>query len=279
MRWRIRHETVYEYSVPVVLAPHVLRLTPRPDRARVLHRDLEVAPSPLAAEDYTDEFGNRCTRVTFDPRPADLLRVRSELDLVTLDAPPLGELGLPALPWPSPVDDWLAGFRQAVHPGAEVDAFARRMTQEAGAAPLTFLDHLCHTLHTTLDRQLRLDGAAQSPAETLARGQGACRDLAVLFLATCRAVGFAGRFVSGYQGSSETVDGPGHLHAWPEVFLPGADWRGWDPMQGIRAGESHVALCAAPDQAGTMPLEGGYSFSGPTLRSTLRYDIHVQRGD
>jgi transglutaminase-like putative cysteine protease len=276
MRWRVRHETVYQYSVPVVFAPHVLRLTPRPDRARVLHRSLEVAPSPAFTEDYTDDFGNPCTRVTFDPCPSDLLRVHSELDVLTLDAPRLAELGLPPLPWPSLPDDGLAAFRQAAHPGAEVEAFAHRMTQETGASPLIFLDHLCHTLYTTLDRQLRLDGAAQSPAETLARGQGACRDLTVLFLATCRAVGLAGRFVSGYQGSSDTLDGRRHLHAWPEVFLPGAGWQGWDPMHDIRVGESHVALCAAPDQAGTMPLEGGYSFAGPTVLATLRYDISVQ---
>ena len=83
------------------------------------------------------------------------------------------------------------------------------------------------------------------------------------------------RFVSGYQAQAETVDGQRYLHAWPEVFLPGAGYRGWDPTHGTRVGEGHVALCAAPTQAGTMPIEGGFSFDGTVVNSTLDFSVRI----
>jgi transglutaminase-like putative cysteine protease len=116
-----------------------------------------------------------------------------------------------------------------------------------------------------LERRIRVERAAH----TLAIGRGACRDLTVLFMATCRCLGMAARFVSGYQAQADTPDGQRHLHAWPEVFLPGLGWRGFDPTHGIVVTDGHVALCAAPDQADTMPVEGGFSSSGVTASSSI----------
>lgn len=277
MRWAVRHETIYRYDVPVVLAPHVLHLTPMPDRARVLTRTLAIEPSPSGVEESADVFGNPCTRVTFDPRPSDVLRIHSHFEAETFEARCLEDVDLPRLPWPLALEDGLAAFRRTGDPVPEVEAFAREIAVEAGRSPLAFLEGLCHRLYTRIERHVRLDGAAQDAARTLAVSRGACRDLTVLFLATCRAVGIPGRFVSGYQGSSETRDTQQYLHAWPEVFLPGAGWQGWDPMYGVRAGEGHVALSAAPEQAGTMPVEGGFFFDGPTVTSTLEYTVRLER--
>jgi transglutaminase-like putative cysteine protease len=88
----------------------------------------------------------------------------------------------------------------------------------------------------------------------------------------------ASRFVSGYQAAYDTPGLRRHLHAWAEIFLPPYGWRGWDPMHGVRVSDGHLALCAAPDQAGTMPVDGSYSFAGERLTSALDYTIRIQAG-
>jgi len=271
-RWAIRHQTTYRYSTAVVFAPHVLRLSPRPDSVRCLVRNLQITPTPIELADYNDVFGNRCTRVTFGPGQADELIIDSRLEVEPL-APFRDERQtLPPVPWAAPQNDALAPFRQP-DDSAEVRALAQQLAFETGHAPLGFFERLCRTLYSTLDRQIRVDGPAQTPAETLTTGRGACRDLTVLYLAVCRSLGVAGRFVSGYQGQEASPDGKRHLHAWPEVFVPELGWLGWDPTHGIPTGPGHVALCAAPEQAATMPVEGGFYFNGPTVTSTLSYAI------
>jgi len=272
-RWAIRHETVYRYSTPVVFAPHVLRLTPRADSVRCVARVVHVTPTPIDVADFSDAFGNSCTRVTFGTGSADELIVDSRLEVET-HAPPflLDGLRVPTLPWAPSENDLLLPYRQR-DGSVEVGALAQQLAREVGYAPLAFFDRLCRTLYSTLDRQIRVEGPAQTPAETLTTGRGACRDLTVLFLAVCRSLGVAGRFVSGYQGQEASPDGKRHLHAWPEVFVPELGWLGWDPTHGIPVGPGHVALSAAPDQAATMPVEGGFYFNGPTVTSTLSYSI------
>jgi transglutaminase-like putative cysteine protease len=272
-RWVVRHETTYRYSSAVRFAPHVLRLTPRADSVRCLARTLHVTPTPVELSEFGDAFGNSCTRVSFGPEHANELVIVSQMQVETL-APPAANPGsiLPPLPWPPPLNDPLWLFRQP-DGSAEVAALARRIACEAGHAPLAFFEQLSLALYSTIDRQIRVDGAAQTAAETLARGRGACRDLTVLFLAACRCLGVAARFVSGYQGQEASPDGKRHLHAWPEVFIPELGWLGWDPTHGVPAGSGHVALSAAPEQAATMPVEGGFYFNGPTVTSTLSYEI------
>jgi len=270
--WAIRHRTVYRYSTPVAFAPHVLRLTPRADGVRRLTRTLYITPEPVEVTDFGDVYGNTCTRVTFGGEAVDELVIDSRLDVEPLTAASGGGVGLAPLPWWPPPDDSLALYRQRDE-SAEVAALAERLAREAGGEPFAFFDHLCGSLYSTLDRKIRLEGAAQTPAETLRSGRGACRDLTVLFLAVGRSLGVAGRFVSGYQGQEQSPDGKRHLHAWPEVYLPELGWLGWDPTHGVRAGSGHVALCIAPNQDGTLPIEGGYYFTGSTITSTLDYSI------
>jgi transglutaminase-like putative cysteine protease len=271
-RWLIRHETAYRYDTQVAFAPHVLRLTPQGERVRCMSRNVHVSPLPLTTSDFRDAFGNSCTRISFGSEQASELIVRSDVEVQTLARPLLDGSGLPPLPWYTHGHDELLAYRHAGN-GPEVAALAERLTREVGGAPLALFELLNRTLHTTLDRQIRVEGHAQTPAETLRIGRGACRDLTVLFLAVCRHLGVAGRFVSGYQGQEASPDGKRHLHAWPEVFLPGSGWLGWDPTHGVAVGSRHVSLCAAPTQGGTMPIEGGFYFNGPTVTSTLDYSI------
>jgi len=274
-RWAIRHVTTYRYSVPVAFATHVLRLTPRPDRVRCLARKLQVTPTPLGVTDFIDTFGNSCTRLDFDAGRFQELVIDSHVEVDT--AAPAHDLrpNLPSLPWlASGQTDELAPFRER-DDSPQVVSLAQTLSADVGYEPLAFFERLCSNLYSNTDRQLRLEGAAQTPAETLATGRGACRDLTVVFLAVCRALGVAARFVSGYQGQEQSPDGKRHLHAWPEVFVPELGWRGYDPTHGVHAGPAHVALCAAPNQAGTMPVEGGFFFNGATVTSTLEYSISL----
>jgi len=274
-RWAIRHETNYRYDTAVVFAPHVLRLSPRAEGVRTLSRQLYITPAPLEISDFSDAFGNTCTRVTFFSSASNELKIESRVEVQTFGRPPervLARAALPTLPWASPGFDSLELFRQT-DGNAEVSALAQRLAFEVNGAPLAFFERLCTTLYSAIDRQIRVEGLAQTPAQTLALGRGACRDLTVLYLAVCRSLGVAGRFVSGYQGQEASPDGKRHLHAWPEVFVPELGWLGWDPTHGVPVGPGHVALAAAPDQAATMPVDGGFYFNGPTVTSTLGYSI------
>jgi transglutaminase-like putative cysteine protease len=275
-RWSIRHETTYRYSTAVVFAEHVLRLSPRPESVRTLARQLHISPTPLQTNDFTDDFGNICTRVIFDSNAADTLEITSQVDVETYARPQIQTSAaprLPSLPWPVPAFDSLAMFRKA-DGSAEVLTLAHDLSAAVGGAPLAFFEHLNTRLYGMIDRQIRVEGSAQTPAHTLSSRRGACRDLTVLYLAVCRSLGVAGRFVSGYQGQEASPDGKRHLHAWPEVFVPEIGWLGFDPTHGVSAGPGHVPLSAAPDQAATMPVDGGFYFNGPTVTSTLGYSIY-----
>ncbi len=272
MRFSVRHDTLYRYSTPVRLAPHLLRLTPRAERVRMLASHLTVQPVPAGRQESVDRFGNQITQVSFDGL-SDLLRVESYFDLEIFAPTPLKDSGLPRLPWLYRPQSMPADYWREDRQDPAVQNFAETLASESGWAALPFLDHLSQTLFRRFHRNIRIEGAAQAPPHTLTTGRGACRDLTVLFMAACRSLGIAARFVSGYQAHAETADRERHLHAWPEVFLPDAGWRGFDPTHGIAVTDGHVALCAAPDQAATMPIEGGFYGNGVT--ATLDYRVRI----
>jgi transglutaminase-like putative cysteine protease len=258
----IAHESWYRYDVPVQLAPHLLRLTPRLDTLRIVAQRLSVEPFPSARDDELDAFGNALTRVSFTGQ-TQTLRVHSQLELETFPPPPLqGQL--------APLT---RGTGWACHP--DVRAFAERLASDVYDDPIAFLDHMSQTLFTRTRLDDRTSGDARPPHETLQLGVGACRDLAVLFLDAARALGLSGRFVSGYRAQPNTPEGPSHLHAWAEILLPGFGQRGWDPMHGTRVDDGYVPLCAAPTQAATMPIDGGFFFDGPTVNATLDYTLRI----
>ncbi len=272
MRFSVRHDTLYRYSAPVGLAPHLLRLTPRAERVRMLASELTVEPVPAARRETVDRFGNRIIEVSF-AGPSELLRVESCFDLEISAPAPLQESRLPRLPWSCRPQDVPAEYWREDREDPEVQNFAETLAAESGWAAVPFLDHLSQTLFRRFHRNIRIEGAAQAPARTLAAGRGACRDLTVLFMAACRSLGIAARFVSGYQAHAETADGDRHLHAWPEALLSDAGWRGFDPTHGTAVSDGHVALCAAPEQPATMPIEGG--FYGDGVTATLDYRVRI----
>ncbi len=256
MHFSVCHETHYRYSAPVALAAHVLRLTPRADGAVLRMHLLTIDPVPSMRQDLTDRYGNPITRLEFEGLSSHL-RIESRFDLETRATPAPASPALPPLPWPSGTSGAMADYLSPEGQDETVRAFAAGLASESGWEAPAFLDRLNQTLFTRTDRHIRAGGAAQAPAHTLATAKGACRDLTVLFMTACRSLGIAARFVSGYQAHAETPDGRRHLHAWADVFLPGSGWQGFDPMHGLPVTDGHVALCAAPDQAATMPVEGG----------------------
>ena len=273
MRFSVRHETIYRYSAAVGLGGHLLRLTPRPEGVAMRWQRIDVDPRPATQTQTRDAFGNVVTHLTFD-RPTDLFRIESRFELETIAATAPFAADAPALPWTPAGDATTARYAVDHEIDEEVRAFAFALAAESGWRAEAFLERLTQTLFTRTDRHIRPDGHAQSAAYTLAVGRGACRDVTVLFMAAARALGIPARFVSGYQARAETPDGRRHLHAWPEVFAPGSGWRGYDPTHGVAVGDGHVALSAAPDQIGAMPIEGG--FFGDGVTSTLDYRVEIE---
>lgn len=275
MRFSVSHETLYRYSVPVSLAPHLLRLDPRLDGGRLLSRELFVEPAPVLRMEEFDAHGNALTRVEFGAPTAEL-RVDSRFVIDTVAPTPHSASAMAPLPWAFPLGDGLDAYRGQPWCDPAVAELAQALASQAGNSPLAFLELLNRTLHQRIDNRFRLSGEAQSAGHTLSSGRGACRDIATLFIAACRCLKLPARFVSGYHAPPHTPTGAGDLHAWAEVSLPGIGWQGWDPSNGIPAGEGHVALCATPDQAASMPVEGGFFANGVTV--TLDYRVLIGTG-
>lgn len=278
MHFHVRHETTYTYSAPVTLGPHVIRLRPRDDGAQRLERyALTITPEPSLVSDTLDTEGNVVTHAWFFGS-TDRLRIVAEFDAEATRTnpfdyvPSLGFDGLPAR-YPAAAASRLAHYRQVAEVDETAATFAGAVAAGTSGSPQGFLDALNRAIHETVHREIRAEGPAQPAAVTLQTKQGACRDLAVLFMEASRSVGLAARFVSGYR-RGDLARPDRHLHAWAEVFIPGGGWRGWDPVEGLAVSDTHIALAAAADQSGTMPVEGAYFGAGVT--STLDYSIAIR---
>lgn len=271
VRFRVSHDSRYDYDVPVNLGSHRLRLLPRTGGNDARHIYVFVDPMPITWQDKTDQFGNTVRHVHFSNTTSHLT-VNTQLD-VTVYAPAPLTYALPPLPW-APLSDGLDEFRAHLFEPRVLD-YAQQLMATSGAEPLAWLTHVTQTLFARFDRHVRPTGDARTATETLTLGSGACRDLTVLFLALCRSQGLAARFVSGYQAQAQTPDGQRHLHAWAEVYLGGAGWRGFDPMHGVLVADGHLALHSGATQAATMPIEGGFSFTGAVVNSTLTHSVRI----
>jgi transglutaminase-like putative cysteine protease len=235
---------------------------------------VEIEPGPSCREEDTDSWGNRIQRVWFQGE-TEYLEIRSQLEVETREPELRLNSGDVCLPVDYSTESVaLTPFLEPLEDTATLQPFVQPLLVTAAGDGLAFLDRLNQTVHGFYHRGLRLDGPPRPPAQTLALGEGVCRDLAVLFMAVCRQVGLASRFVSGYQ-QGEGTRAVRYLHAWSEVYLPGKGWRGYDPTHGSVVGGDHVVVATAPDAAAVTPVEGGYSFRGETLDTTLETDIRI----
>lgn len=276
MLFQITHLTLYRYSRPVKLGEHILRFQPRSEATRRIVRcDLTVKPAPVYSEECIDAWGNTTRRVMFQGE-TELLEIHAELELET-DEPCAPDPANPAFALPPDYavePTMLAPFLQPLEAADRLRPFLDPLLAEAGNDLLAFLNALNRAIHAFYHRGVRLAGDPRAPAETIALGEGVCRDLTVLFMAACRQTGIAARFVSGYQQGEGTRE-LRYLHAWPEVYLPQHGWCGYDPTHNSVVGDDHVAVAAAPEPAAVTPVEGGYSFAGPEVTSTLDTEIRI----
>lgn len=168
----------------------------------------------------------------------------------------------------------LAPYRSAGSVDWQVANFARELAGETGGQTQEFLTVLCRRIHERSEPIIRLQGDPLPAGETLRSRRGACRDLAALFMDACRSMGLAVRFVSGYQGEAVDDTGERFLHAWAEVYLPGAGWRGYDPAFGLTVADGHVALAAGPSHAEARPVHG--NFWGAEVEARMQVEVRIE---
>jgi len=280
MHFNIRHRTRYRYSKPVLLGPQDLRFHPRDDGSqRITEYRLDIEPMPIGANDHIDLEGNRVTQVWFK-EPTESFDITLTLGVETLRRNAFDYILAPemvTLPIRHEHDTLCAqAYLDRIEVNDATTIFAAELSLSVGRNTLSFLDQLNQRLFSEFTHIHRDTGVPQTPAHTLESRQGACRDLAVLFVDCCRAEGIAARFASGYQRGnlqSKRRD----LHAWPEVYLPGAGWRGYDPTHGEALADTHVTIAAAAHPRNTMPVSG--AFSGKGAQSSLDFELSIQVQD
>lgn len=219
-------------------------------------------------------------RFVFPERTSEL-KISVELDVDIRPLNPFDFVLEPsAVDWPFEYDFETGTELTAYLGGAgidpAVDALAARWTS-GSRATVDLLVEINSVLHWSLGYQVRPEHGVLDPAETLARASGSCRDIAWLAVALLRRLGFGARFVSGYllnlADTDDTDDGDGEfsgLHAWVEVYLPGAGWVGMDPTSGTFCNEAYVPLAACAHYAAAAPLTGSLEPAGVEFHHELR---------
>ncbi len=284
----IRHLTHYRYDRPVTLGPQVVRLRPAPHaRTRIVSHSLRVTPGKHFVNHQQDPYGNWLSRFVF-PEPVRELRI--EVDLVadmTVFNPFDFFVEDVAETWPFayPEDlaDDLSIYLRTEPPGPRLNALLAGVPRDR-VGTVDFVVGLNARIAREVGYVIRMEPGVLDPEETLGRGQGSCRDSTWLLVQVLRHLGLAARFVSGYliqlKPDLQAVEGPQgtdrdftDLHAWAEVFLPGAGWIGLDPTSGLLAGESHVPLAATPHFRNAAPIAGLASFA----EVDFAFDMAVER--
>jgi transglutaminase-like putative cysteine protease len=281
MRARLIHRFEYRYTKPVLLGPHRFCLRPRPQGfQRLIDFRLEVSPDPSQLYDLLAAGGDTITRARFlgDTRTLTVVAT-SEVETFT---PPLIEACLDPemaqLPVPiGRLNPDLLSNLQGWLPNGQHDAAAVDVAQEAlmgsDGSSLNFLQQLIEIIQDRVKYTQRHVGPAWPAGRTLKERVGSCRDLAMLMIECCRSVGLPARFVSGYhlvEPKPERYD----LHAWTEVYLQGAGWRGFDASGKGAVDERYIPVASSSRSDLTAAVSG--SFSGPPgVKSSLEWQIEA----
>jgi uncharacterized protein (DUF2126 family) len=271
----LNHVTDYKYDRPISLSPQIVRLRPAPHaRTPIVAYSLKVTPAEHFINWQQDPQSNYLARLVFPERTSEF---RVEVDLVAELAvinPFDFFLEPQAEKFPFKYDEAqareLAPYLVKLPGTPRFNEYLLPIAQEAAREPrrsVDFLVDLNHRLQQDIRYLIRLEPGVQTPEETLACASGSCRDSAWLLVQLARHLGLAARFVSGYliqlTPDVKSLDGPSgpardftDLHAWAEVYLPGAGWIGLDPTSGLFAGEGHIPLACTPEPTSAAPVTG-----------------------
>jgi transglutaminase-like putative cysteine protease len=264
-RYKILHRTYYNFSGRVRLEPHALRLRPREGHElRIESSSLKITP-PASLRWHRDVEDNSVAIATFDS-PASQLLIESEVIIQQHNQAPLDFLVADyATDYPF---SYTAEDKVVLSPYLDLTERLDKGRVKEWAAKLwqsgerlqtyALLERLNLQINQTLTYQIREEAGVQSAAATLACLTGSCRDFAVLFMEAARCLGFASRFVSGYLNAPPSTVNFGATHAWAEVYLPGAGWKGFDPTIGKIVGSDHIAVAVTRLPESVPPIAGSY---------------------
>ena len=271
-RIAIHHCTEYKFDRPVKLSPHQIRLRPAPHcRTPIKGYTLKIEPENHFINWQQDAFGNFIARLVF-PEKATSLKVEVEViaDMVAIN-PFDFFVEEYAKDFPFKYDDLnrreLAPYLECAEVGPRLKAWLRTIDAKKKMPINDFLVMVNSRLEKEIGYGIRLEPGIQTPEETLELKKGSCRDTAWLLVQILRNLGLAARFASGYlvqlKADQKALDGPSgteedftDLHAWCEVFVPGAGWIGLDPTSGLLAGEGHIPLACTAEPASAAPMTG-----------------------
>jgi uncharacterized protein (DUF2126 family)/transglutaminase-like putative cysteine protease len=288
IRVSLQHRTSYQYDRWVTLSPQIIRLKPAPHcRTPILGYSLCIQPRDHFLNWQQDPHGNFLARAVFTkPTREFSIEVNLVAELTVIN-PFDFFLEEEAEQFPFQYADWLsselAAYRQLESGGTGFQQLLSKIDRTPRRT-VDFLVDLNRLVHDSVGYVIRLEPGVQTCEETLSKGTGSCRDSAWLLVQTLRHLGLAARFVSGYliqlTPDVKPLDGPAgaatdftDLHAWTEVYLPGAGWVGLDPTSGLLAGEGHLPLAATPDPQSAAPITGLVSES----EAEFGFSMSVQR--
>ncbi|MEP6821825.1 MAG: transglutaminase family protein [Chthoniobacterales bacterium] len=280
MKLGLRYKTVYRYEEVVGFTPHALRLFPRTDRFQRVRR-FSFTPNGNATVRYSrDVFDNVVATCFFPEKMEDLaFELEIDLDLEEMDAFDFildaAAVDLP-FSYGEELADVLALYIRRQTEGALGIPGWKAPTPSEPRGTVSALVGLNQAIHKGIDYERREEGAARHPGETLRSESGACRDVAVLLAEILRANGLAARLVSGYLRESEAKvrRAEGSLHAWTEVFLPGAGWVGMDGTNGIFCNHNFIAAAVGLQPADITPIDGKYLHNGSvSSKMTCRLEL------
>ncbi len=281
----LHHRTEYKYEKPISLFPHIVRLRPAVHtRTPILSYSLKVEPKSHFINWQQDPFGNYQARYVFNEK-SDRLIINVDLVAEMTVINPF-DFFLETYAENSPfiyddsLKEELLPYLQIKDSSPEIQKYVSRISLNKRRT-VDFLVEINQMIYNDISYIIRLEAGVQSPRDTLKLGRGSCRDSAWLLVQVLRHLGIASRFASGYliqlvpdQKPIEGPEGPKvdftDLHAWTEIFLPGAGWVGLDPTSGLFAGEGHIPLACTPDPSNAAPV------TGSTEKAKVEFDFEMK---